>query len=271
MTASTSVQTETSGQPGKVISVVTVVRNAAAVIEPTMLSVLAQTYPHIEYIVVDGASTDDTFEIVKRHADDLDLIVSEPDTGIYDAMNKAARMATGSFIIYMNAGDRFLNDRAVEDFVRFMVGGAGIYYSGWVVEYDWGHTKSSLPKPLTHLRRGMIVQHQSMLVSADYMRAHPFDLSHGNGADYALLAEAAVAGEKLKQVPGYLSIVSAGGVSDTHRIPTLRSHWRTARLLFPGLTTDLYFIGQMASHHARLWVKRLMPLSAIRAIIQRRV
>ncbi|MEO5808390.1 glycosyltransferase family 2 protein [Devosia sp.] len=259
--------------PGRIlprISVVTVVRNAESVVEATIASVLEQTYPEIEYVVVDGASTDKTFEIVQRHADKIDVMVSERDTGIYDAMNKAAKLATGDFIIYMNAGDRFFDARAVEEFVGAMAGDAVIYYSGWVVEYPWGHTKASRPKPASALRHGMIVQHQSVLVQSHYMRTHPFDPIHGNGADFALLAEAVSSGTPVMEVPGYLSIVSTGGVSDTQRIPTTMSHWRTARQFFPGFGTDARYAMEIANQFFRIALKRVLPKRLVEIISERR-
>lgn len=105
-------------QPLK-ITVVTVSYNAAATIEETILSVVDQTYDNIEYIVIDGGSTDGTVDIIKRyseggseygkHNNSISYWISEPDKGIYDAMNKGIAAATGDYIINMNAGDRLIH------------------------------------------------------------------------------------------------------------------------------------------------------------------
>ena len=89
------------------ISVVTVVRNDASRIEETMRSVLEQDHPDVEYIVIDGNSTDGTAEIVRSFADRLAFFISEPDKGIYDAMNKGIRRATGDVVGMINSGDRY--------------------------------------------------------------------------------------------------------------------------------------------------------------------
>ena len=89
------------------ITVVTVCRNSAASIERTLQSVLAQDYADFEYVVIDGASTDGTLEILHRHAGRIAALVSEPDRGVYDAMNKAVRLARGEYLLFMNAGDVF--------------------------------------------------------------------------------------------------------------------------------------------------------------------
>lgn len=95
------------------ITVATVCRNAAGAIERTLQSVLAQDFADFEYLVVDGASTDGTLEILRRHAGRLAALVSEPDRGVYEAMNKAVRLARGEYLLFMNAGDVFAADDAL--------------------------------------------------------------------------------------------------------------------------------------------------------------
>lgn len=96
------------------ITVVTVCFNAETGLEQTMLSVLNQTYPNIEYILIDGGSKDRTLDIIKKYSDRIKWI-SEPDKGIYDAMNKGIKMASGKWINFMNAGDRFASDDVLEN------------------------------------------------------------------------------------------------------------------------------------------------------------
>ena len=94
------------------ISIITICKNAQNVIEKTLESVFMQTYPHIEYIVIDGASTDNTRAVIERYRDKISQIVSEPDHGIYDAMNKGIAHATGDVLQFLNAGDA-LHDPSV--------------------------------------------------------------------------------------------------------------------------------------------------------------
>lgn len=89
------------------ISIVTVSYNTVSVIEQTILSVINQTYPNIEYIIIDGGSTDGTVDIIKKYSDKVSYWVSEPDKGIYNAMNKGIIQAHGEFLNFMNAGDTF--------------------------------------------------------------------------------------------------------------------------------------------------------------------
>ena len=96
------------------VTVVTVCRNCARMLEKTIESVETLSYPDIEYVIVDGASDDDTLNVIKKHEGKIDQWVSEPDRGIYDAMNKAVTMAKGDWGIFMNAGDVFASDDCVE-------------------------------------------------------------------------------------------------------------------------------------------------------------
>ncbi len=100
------------------VSIITVVFNARSTIEDAITSVLAQTYKNVEYIVIDGGSTDGTMDIVNRHRDRISKIVSEPDKGIYDAMNKGIKLATGDIIGILNADDVYADNMVLETVVR---------------------------------------------------------------------------------------------------------------------------------------------------------
>lgn len=103
-----------SKETDTLISVVTVSYNAVSTIEQTILSVINQTYPNVEYIIIDGGSTDGTVDIIKKYADKIAYWVSEPDKGIYDAMNKGVVVATGEWINFMNAGDIFTDSDVID-------------------------------------------------------------------------------------------------------------------------------------------------------------
>lgn len=121
------------------ISVVTVCYNAADTIEKTMLSVLNQTYHDIEYIIIDGGSTDGTVEIIRKYADRIAYWVSEPDKGIYDAMNKGIKVATGEWINFMNAGDEFVDANVLDKlFFAKTVANVDVIYGNTLMKYTEG-------------------------------------------------------------------------------------------------------------------------------------
>jgi glycosyltransferase involved in cell wall biosynthesis len=97
------------------ISVITVVHNGAATIEDTIHSVASQDYPRIEHIIIDGASTDGTLDIVRRHRDKIAAFKSEPDRGMYDAMNKGLALATGEIVGFLNADDIYADSHVLRE------------------------------------------------------------------------------------------------------------------------------------------------------------
>jgi glycosyltransferase involved in cell wall biosynthesis len=110
------------------ITVVTVVRNGEKTLEETILSIINQTYTNIEYIIIDGASTDGTLDIIKKYEEKIDYWISEADKGIYDAMNKGIDLATGKFLIFMNTGDIFFSKYVINIFVSKVIDLNSIYY-----------------------------------------------------------------------------------------------------------------------------------------------
>ena len=116
------------------VSIITVTYNAQRFIEDAILSVLTQSYPGIEYIIIDGASTDATMSIVHKYHDRIAKIVSEPDKGVYDAMNKAIVLSTGDIIYFLGADDRLFDRDVVKEVVRAFDGG-GVDIVHGMVQY----------------------------------------------------------------------------------------------------------------------------------------
>ncbi len=102
------------------ITVITVCYNAQDLIEETIKSVIMQTYKNIEYIVIDGASSDSTINILEKHRQNIDILVSEKDTGIFNAMNKAVSYASGDFLLFLNAGDTFFSENIIEAVIPYL-------------------------------------------------------------------------------------------------------------------------------------------------------
>ena len=96
------------------ISIITVVFNDKYGLEETILSVLSQTSENIEYIIIDGGSNDGTVDVIKKYEKSIDKWISEPDNGIYDAMNKGIALASGGFINFMNAGDVYASNNKLK-------------------------------------------------------------------------------------------------------------------------------------------------------------
>jgi glycosyltransferase involved in cell wall biosynthesis len=111
------------------ISIITITYNSAATVEQTIQSVIQQTYPNIEYIIIDGLSKDNTIEIVKRYQDKISTIVSEKDKGLYDALNKGLKLATGEYTGIIHSDDFYLNDKVIEKVMhQFMTNNCDAVY-----------------------------------------------------------------------------------------------------------------------------------------------
>ena len=153
------------------ISIITVTYNAEAVLEDTIQSVISQTYHHVEYILVDGASKDGTLSIIDRYRDRITRIVSEPDKGLYDAMNKGIRLATGDYLCFLNAGDSFHEDDTLQQMVRSISGNElpDVLYGETELVDKEGHfirmRRLAAPEVLTwrSFKQGMLVCHQPSL------------------------------------------------------------------------------------------------------------
>ena len=164
------------------ISVVTVSYNAVDTIERTILSVLNQTYSDIEYIIIDGGSTDGTVDLIKKYADKITYWVSEPDQGIYDAMNKGIDVATGEWINFMNSGDSFYRQDVLSSLFDKEIQGDVICGSTHLIE-KWG-SFTETPLDLSCMKEKKPFCHQSALVRLKWMKTMKFDIRYRICADY---------------------------------------------------------------------------------------
>lgn len=171
-------------------SVITVAYNAEAVLEDTIQSVISQTYRHVEYIIVDGASKDKTLSITDRYKNHIAQVVSEPDKGLYDAMNKGIRLATGDYLCFLNAGDSFHEDDTLQQMVHTLTGSElpDVLYGETALVDKEGHfvrmRRLSAPETLTwkSFKQGMLVCHQAFF--AKRALAEPYNLKYRFSADF---------------------------------------------------------------------------------------
>ncbi|MBQ9665454.1 MAG: glycosyltransferase [Bacteroidaceae bacterium] len=168
------------------ISIITVTYNAEATIERTLQSVAEQTYTDIEHIVMDGASKDKTVEIAQRYNT---IVVSEPDKGLYDAMNKALKLATGDFLCFLNAGDKLHSKDTLAKIAAAADGSPiGVLYGDThIVDNNGTFLRNRRLTPPEHLtwrsfKDGMLVCHQAFYINRQI--ALPYDLAYRFSADF---------------------------------------------------------------------------------------
>lgn len=169
------------------VTVITVCYNAESSIASTMDSVISQVYDNLEYIIVDGNSSDSTISIVSMRKSLVSKIVSEPDKGIFDAMNKGLAMATGEWVIFMNSGDSFVDSNVLANLELDtisqdikMIYGDAIYLREKNKEYVKG-------KPSPYILRNMPNTHQAFLIRLSAAREFGFLSKYRYAADYSMV------------------------------------------------------------------------------------
>ena len=182
------------------ITYVTITYNAASVLQRTLDSVLQQDYPEIMHLIIDGASTDDTLKLVDDYIKRSNAaenghsiqLMSEPDEGIYDAMNKGLRSLTGDYVCFLNAGDFLPAPDTVSCIVQQVAANGGypavLYGDTDIVDGEGRflhHRRLAPPENLTwkSFRQGMLVCHQAFYARTDFAIATPFDRQYRYSAD----------------------------------------------------------------------------------------
>lgn len=196
------------------ISVITINRNNLSGLKTTLESVFAQTYPNFEYIVIDGASTDGSRELIEQHAERFAYWVSEPDGGIYAAMNKGIRIATGDYAIFMNSGDSFYAPDVLERAAIQLAGGKD-FYIGHLHREE--HTRKRLYTPKrvdARLLALSAMAHQSAFIRLELLHKRPYQEEYRLQADREqMFYELIVRNASYEQLDFIIARYEGGGAS----------------------------------------------------------
>ena len=174
-------------------SIITVTYNAGKVLEDTIQSVISQTYHHIEYLIIDGGSKDNTLDIVNKYKERIHHVVSEPDKGLYDAMNKGIQLATGDYLCFLNAGDELHENDTLQLIAHSLKEKQilpDIIYGETAIVDEEGHflrmRRLSTPETLSwkSFKKGMLVCHQAFLAKRELAIKEPYNLSYRFSADF---------------------------------------------------------------------------------------
>ncbi len=207
------------------ITVVTVTYNCASLVEKTIQSVLAQTYPDIEYIIIDGLSTDGTVDIIKKYEKQISYWVSEKDNGIYSAMNKGLQKATGDWTFFLNAGDAFYSDSVLnnidfahyrkEDNIGFIFGRIQMLTLKGIKVINKNDPFYLNPQAF----KGMGFSHQAVFVRTDLAKLFRFDERFKLCADYNMFVNIVKNGYTGKKLDDIISIIyGVDGTSQRNEI-----------------------------------------------------
>lgn len=245
------------------VSVVTVVYNACETIGKTVASVISQSYTNFEYIIIDGGSTDNTVSIVRNMAPDS-VVISEKDLGIYDAMNKATAVATGDWIIYMNAGDSFAcSDVLTHVFSTASLSNYGIIYGDIMAQYS-DYRLIMSPQPLKSIWRGKPFHHQASFVRTSLARKYPFDLQYRICSDHDFAYKLFNEGIAFLYVPilvAEVDFVNSSVGSD------YRDVWAETFAISEKHNTSRWNALRLYCHSLRVFVtKRILPARFVRLV-----
>lgn len=205
------------------ISVITVCYNAAVYVEKTIQSVLAQTCASMEYIIVDGCSSDGTMDIIHRYGSRIHQVLSEPDNGIYQAMNKGVKMAHGEWVIFMNAGDVFCNPQTLNEILPYLQTDASLVY-GDIQKKDRQGNIVIKPAEPPHNAHRMFFCHQALFCRTNLLHHFPFDEHYHLSADFKFVKSMWFRGEKFRQTPVSIALFDTSGVSNANRSAGLREN-----------------------------------------------
>lgn len=197
------------------VTIITVCFNAIDTIEQTILSVVNQTYPNLEYIIVDGASTDGTVDLIKKYQDKITLFISEPDAGVYDAMNKGILRSKGEWVNFMNSGDTFVDNNVIEKVFTQNISNEVMVLYGDVIRCFPGY--GEIVQRFNNLKVGSIqynINHQSTFTNGNLIRKIKYDLRYRIAADAKFFNEVYKRGGVFLYVPVLISnYEAANGIS----------------------------------------------------------
>lgn len=241
------------------ISIITVTYNAAHCLQRTLDSIMSQHYPCIEHWIVDGVSTDNTVAMAEKYKKQSDIsenghivnILSEPDKGLYDAMNKGLRLASGEYIIYMNAGDFFPNEEVLDNIISKASTSpqpAVIYGDTDIVDNDGeyiGQRHLLPPEDLSwhSFRYGMLVCHQAFYAHIDIAKKHEYNLRYLHSADIdwciRIMKDAEKKQMQLVNVYSTIACYTKEGQTTKYRFASLLERFAIMRSHY-GLFTTFY-------------------------------
>jgi glycosyltransferase involved in cell wall biosynthesis len=236
------------------LSIITITYNAEQFLERTLQSVLKQSDQDFEYLIIDGKSKDSTLSIAEKYKDRIDILISEPDNGLYDAMNKGQAKASGKYIWFMNAGDEIADENTVSKLLYLLKDDPDVVYSDtYMVDNDGkvlGLRSEILPHKVPEVlswekfKLGMLICHQSFVVKKSLA---PEYIQHNLSADIDWEIRCLKASKTVVRYSGILSRYLVGGLSNQKHVQSLKDRYSVLKKHF-GFMPNLF-------NHVRIIVR----------------
>jgi len=242
------------------ISIITVSLNSVKTIEKTILSVLNQTYKNIEYIVIDGGSTDGTIDIIKKYDDRISYWISEKDNGIYDAMNKGTGIAKGAYLNFMNSDDYFINDNIIYEIIP-LIKNSDIIYGDVEVRYKNFKVIKKEPTP-KYLWMGP-VNHQSSFIKKETLKKYGYNTNNPIVADFEFFLNVYYHNGKIIKINKTIASFFNGGISQKNDLRVIKDCYNTLIKFKKNILFKIYY----KILEIKPMLKKLLPYSVFKFII----
>lgn len=263
------------------ISIITICYNSEKTIEDTIKSVIKQNYDNLEYIIIDGASTDNTLNIINKYKKHISKIVSEPDNGISDAFNKGIKLATGDIIGLINSDDLLNKDALInlDKFVRKNLG-YDVYYGDVIIFNSKFNYLRKINSSLSRLKLQFILNHPSTFITKKaYEEYGLYDNEYKICMDFELLSKFYLNGAKFIHIDYIMTLFRLGGISNQNIIERFKEDkkvairngcnkifvniWYTMNVI-KRLIIKLIFLLHMESFTIKVLRKKIIPNELIK-------
>ena len=256
-----SSQGKNLAEPLPLVSIITVVKNNPHALENTIQSVLSQSCKDREQLIIDGGSKKETLQVLSRYEEKIDFWLSHIDQGIYDAMNRGALLARGTWLLFLNAGDCFYTSESLRELLSYCNEQAQLVYGDHEIHYtDKNYSRIHYSPPIRSycdLWHHMGFCHQSLIVRKAVQVQNLFD-NNNLSADYKFVLGSFLAGYKIQHVPVVVARVDTAGVSQKRRIYMEIERWRVSWELAPRVWLPLAFFWILCSTSMRFFIQKLL-------------
>jgi len=230
------------------ITIVTVVFNAKEELKKTIESVIGQDYKNIEYIIIDGGSTDGTLDIIQKYDHVIDYWVSEKDNGIYDAMNKAVSISKGDYINFMNAGDLFFEINTISKVAPFLT--AELVYGDHAVYFDDSNEINIVDLSNQTNKKDIPFCHQSLFEKRIVLQKYPFNLNYKISSDYDHYLTCKHENVTIQYIPQVISKFLDGGLSSKQIKKLLKENYHVSKKYYKFRSKYVY-LKRLLKYHLR--------------------
>lgn len=229
------------------ISIITVVYNAKNDLAVTLEAISRLRYDNKEVIIIDGGSNDGTLDVICKFAPFITYWKSEPDNGLYDAMNKGMKVATGDYLWFVNAGDMPYNEDVLDEVLQPTEHYPDIYYGEAMIiaksGEELGLRRKKMPEKLTEnsFKQGMVVCHQAFIVRKEIAPMYNTDLKYV--ADIEWVIKCIDNAKKIQNTHSVICKFQEGGISTANKKESLKERWKVMKNRYGLAVTLISHIG----------------------------